>query len=40
MGATDQFYIMDTNNGGVAESGYKLELIHIGTGSVCGTFVL
>ena len=40
MGATDQFYIKDTGHNGVATSGCKLELIHTGSGSVCGTFVL
>lgn len=40
MGATDQFCIKNTDNDGVASSGYKLELIHTGSGSVCGSFVL
>ena len=40
MGASDVFYIKDTSHNGVAESGCKLELIHTGTGSVCGSFVL
>jgi len=39
MGASDIFYIKDTSHNGVAESGYKLELIH-NSGSVCGSFVL
>ena len=40
MGATDQFCIKDTGHNGVASSGYKLELIHTTSGSVCGSFVL
>lgn len=40
MAAGDTFYIKDTNNNGVASLGNTFELIHTGSGSVCGSFVL